>query len=138
MKDSPLHSGSLHVLFYVGLALFAVHEMDAVARYEWRLLPGLSLLGDDAGQITFVLLHIPLFVLLFWMTGHRSEQIRYKSQLSVDGLLLVHGLAHFALSGHPLYEFEAPVETITVYGGALVGIVHGGLLITRQYWGRFT
>lgn len=126
------HSGGLHLLFYVGLALFACHELDAVARHEWRLLPGLSLLDDDAGQITFVLLHIPLFILLFWLTGHRSEQIRHTSQLSVDGLLLVHGLAHFVLSGHPLYEFRAPVETLTVHGGALVGLVHAGLLIARQ------
>lgn len=130
-EDSQ-HSGRLHLLFYVGLALFACHELDAVARYEWRLLPGLSMLDDDTGQITFVLLHIPLFALLFWLTGHRDDQIRLGGQLSVDVILIVHGLVHFALSGHPLYEFEAPVETITVYGGALVGLFHGATLLVSD------
>ena len=53
------HSGLLHILFYLGFSLLACHELDAVARHEWRLLPVLNKLNDDSGLIVFVLLHIP-------------------------------------------------------------------------------
>ena len=124
------HSGLLHILFYLGFSLLACHELDAVARHEWRLLPVLNKLNDDSGLIVFVLLHIPAFTLLIWLTGHHTEKIRWRSQILFDLFLIVHGIAHYLFSGHPLYEFEPPIETITVYGGALVGFFHL-LLLTR-------
>lgn len=126
------HSDWRHILFYVGLALLACHEMDAVARHEWRLLPVLSSLEDTAALVVFVLLHIPIFTFLFWATGHKSEKIRNRSQISTDIFLVAHGVIHFTLSGHVLYEFKAPVETITVYGGAAVGIIHLALKIKEN------
>jgi len=126
------HSGWLHGLFYLGLALLSCHELDAVARHEWRLLPGLNLLDDGAGQAAFVLLHVPVFALLFWLTGHRTDTVRRRSQLAVDAFLVLHAVAHFALSGHELYEFQGPVAAITIYGGALVGAVHAGLALLRR------
>lgn len=126
------HSDWRHFLFYVGLALFACHELDAVGRHEWRLLPIFSSFDDHIGLVAFVLAHIPLFTFLFWATGHQSETIRGRSQLGVDGFLVTHAVIHFALSGHSLYEFEAPVETITVYGGAIVGLAHVLLEIGRN------
>ncbi len=121
------HSDWRHLVFYLGLALLACHELDAVARHEWRLLPILGSLDDDVGSILFILFHIPIFTFLFWATGHRSKTIRRRSQMGVDAFLVAHGVAHFAMSGHALYEFEGAVETITVYGGALIGAAHGGL-----------
>jgi len=123
------HSDWRHGLFYLGLALLAGHELDAVARHEWRLLPVLNLLDDETGQMVFILAHLPLFAALFWLTGHQSLKIRNWSQLGVDGFLIFHGALHYALSGHPLYEFTAPVETITVYGGGIVGAVHLALTL---------
>ena len=126
------HSDYRHFLFYVGLALLACHEMDAVARHEWRLLPFLSSLDDATGLVAFILLHIPIFTLLFWATGHTSEIIRYRSQLGTDIFLVVHGVIHVSLSSHSLYEFEAPIEAITVYGGAGVGIIHMALTFMKR------
>ncbi len=122
------HSGALHILFYLGLALLACHELDAVFRHEWRILPGLSLLSDSIGRTTFILGHIPIFVLLFWLTGHQSKRVRIRSQLSIDAFLIVHAAAHYLMRHHPLYEFEPPVETITVFGGGLIGLVHAMLI----------
>ncbi len=50
--------------------------------------------------------------------------MRRRTQMGVDLFLIAHALVHFALSGHHLYEFVPPVETITVYGGGLVGAMH--------------
>ncbi len=126
------HNDWKHLLFYLGLALLTYHELDAVARHEWRILPGLSLLDDGPAMAVFILAHIPLFAILFWLTGHRVDAIRDRSQFVVDLFLVIHGFIHFALSGHPLYEFKPPIETITVYGGAIIGILHGALLLSRH------
>ncbi len=123
------HSTGLHALFYVGLALLFTHELDAVARQEWRILAPFNGLDDAEAQIVFVLVHIPAFAALLWLSGHRSERLRTVSQIAVDLFLVLHAGLHFALSGSPDYAFVPPVETITVYGGAAVGLGHLGLLL---------
>ena len=119
-----IHRNSESALFFLGLSLLACHELDAVARHEWRLLSILSLLEDEAGFVAFVLAHVPLFAALFWLTAHDSPRVRWRSRLAVDVFLVIHAGLHYSLSGHSLYEFEPPIETITVYGGALVGACH--------------
>lgn len=114
----------IQAIFFMGLALLATHELDAMTRHEWRLLPVLSQLSDESGRFWFVLLHIPVFGLMFWLTGHRNPRIRVTAQRITSGFLVAHGGIHFALSGHALYEFEAPIETVTVYGGAACGLLH--------------
>lgn len=118
------HSGLQHFVFFIALALLACHELDAVARHEWRLLPILSQLNDVDGLKAFVLLHIPIFAILFWLTGHRSDEIRIRSQIFVSVFFIVHAILHSMLSGHDLYEFEAPIETITVYGAAILALIY--------------
>lgn len=122
-------------LFCVVLALLATHELDAIARHEWRMLPVLSDLPDLTGRYWFILLHIPLFALLFWLTGHPAPTFRYRMQLLVDGLVIAHGVAHYVLSGHPAYEFQPPVETITVFGAASLAAVHALFLFKLRATG---
>ncbi len=117
------------LIFYGALSLLICHELDAVARHEWRLLPFLNQLDDQAGLNVFVLLHVPLFILIFWAATHREEAFRWMSQMVMNVLVIVHGIAHLLVSGHHLYEFEAPVETITVYGAAAVSALHAILLM---------
>ncbi len=119
----------IRLIFYTGLALLATHELDAVARHEWRLLPILSGLDDETGRAAFIMLHVPLFAVLFWLVSHPDPVIERRSQLGLDAFLVLHASIHAALSGHALYEFEGWIESITVYGGAVIGIIHGILLM---------
>ena len=114
-------------LFFLGLSLLACHELDAVARHEWRLMVVLERLDDETGFLAFVLGHVPAFAALFWLTAHDSPRVRWWSRLVVDVFLVVHAGLHYSMSGDPLYEFRPPVETITVYGGAVVGMWHAGV-----------
>ena len=109
------------------LSLFCTHEIDAATKGEWRMLPGLSLLNDDAGLFWFVLLHIPLFALIFWLSYHRQTVLRERARLVACALVIIHAVAHFALSGHALYHFHGPMEALTVYGPALAGLVYIGV-----------
>lgn len=114
----------------LALTLLAVHEMDAMTHAEWRLLPVLSGMEDGLARDVFVLLHIPLYTGLIWTLFLGPwKQI---SGRVFCGVLIGHAAAHFALSGHHLYTFAAPIETITVYGGAFASAV----FLVLSYIGR--
>jgi len=125
MQNTSHNASWLTLLFWLGFSLLIAHEMDAMVRHEWRLLPGLSAISDDGvARDLFTLLHIPVFAVLFWLASHPRAALQRRTQMGVDLFLMAHAVVHFALSGHALYEFVPPVETITVYGGAAVGAVH--------------
>lgn len=132
---SERHRNGTRLLFYFGLALLACHELDAVARHEWRLLPGLSLLDDQTALTTFIYLHVPLFMGLFWLTGHNSAVVQRTSQLAVDTFLIVHAIAHVAFSNHALYEFQFPLEESLIFGGAITGALHAVLVLREKQVG---
>ena len=49
-------------LFLVAFALMMTHELDAVARMEWRVLPLTSWMDDNLGFHVFVAAHVPLVI----------------------------------------------------------------------------
>ena len=112
----------LNLSLLASVALLAVHEMDAMTHAEWRLLPILNKLQDQTARDAFVLLHIPLYVGLFWALFFASWK-RVAARV-LSGVMIVHAIAHFTLSGHELYTFAAPIETITVYGAALFALCY--------------
>lgn len=112
------------LIFLIAFSLLAGHEMDAIARHEWRLLPGLSLLDDDPARDLFTLLHIPVYIGILWGAFFASDRARQLTRLVFCIAMMAHGAAHFILSDHVLYEFVPPVETITVYGAALAGLTY--------------
>lgn len=61
------------LIFYIGIALLLTHELDAIARNEWRMFPFICRLKDDIGYKVFIILHIPLFVLILWLMAHPSD-----------------------------------------------------------------
>ncbi|MDJ0920678.1 MAG: hypothetical protein QNI84_06090 [Henriciella sp.] len=115
----------------MAVSLFAVHEMDAMTHSEWLLLPLLGEFTEATGRDIFLLLHIPLYLGLFWALFYASW--RKLAALIFCGALIVHGTAHGLLSGHELYTFVAPTETITVYGAVLVSVLYVALdLLARR------
>jgi hypothetical protein len=129
--NMSLKQNVLSLLFYFSLALLCTHEIDAVAHSEWQLLPILSQMPDEVGFFWFVVLHIPLFTLIFWLTTHTSPIVARRSRFYLSALLLVHGVIHFLLSGHADYTFAPPIETITVYGAAVAGLAY---MVIASFW----
>ena len=76
---------SLDVLYWTMVAFFFTHELDAVKRHKWRVLPLTSFLPERVGEQTFIWLHAPLFLAIFLF----SQGAR------VDGFHL--GLSAFAV-----------------------------------------
>ncbi len=115
----------LNLSLILAVSLLTVHEMDAMTHAEWRLLPVLSGMDETAARETFVLLHIPLYVGVFWAVFVASWKELAGRVFSVAAI--AHATAHFLLSGHEHYTFIPPIETITVYGSALAGFAYLGL-----------
>jgi hypothetical protein len=81
-----------HPLFYLGLSLILMHEMDAIRCKEWRIFPGLSLLSDEIAQIIFIFAHQPLFYFIFWqLSGSQNPEAFIKG---FNIFLLVHLKLH--------------------------------------------
>ena len=112
----------LNLSLIIAFSLLAVHEMDAMTHAEWRLLPGLSALPDETGRDAFIWLHIPLYIGLIWAIFFSSWQQLVGRTFSVA--MIAHAVAHFVLSGHAHYTFVPPIETVTVYGAALAGLIY--------------
>ena len=111
-------------LLAIALSLLISHELDAMIRGEWNLLPGFGGLSESAAADTFNLLHVPLFAAIIIGVMSSSTRVRMRTAMAVEVFLIGHAIAHTALRGAEEYRFEAPVETITVYGAALFSLVH--------------
>jgi hypothetical protein len=111
-------------VFYLGLGTLFTHELDAIANHEWRILPILRSLPEQAGMSTFVLLHIPLFAVLIALVASDDERLRRLSRLSVSAFLLIHAGLHIWFANEAGYEFASTVSKLLIFGGALFGGLH--------------
>ncbi|MCP3982934.1 MAG: hypothetical protein GY723_01010 [bacterium] len=102
----------------LGLSLILTHEIDAMAAREWRMLPGLSRLGDDLGQRVFLIGHVPLFAAVLWgLTG----QSQGTWATAFDTFLIAHAVAHLLLHGHSENGFRRPDSWLLIAGAAFAG-----------------
>lgn len=110
------------IVFYLGLSLLFTHELDAMPNHEWRVLPLLRSLADSAGEVAFVLAHIPIFAIVLACIASLNLNTRSMARDIASGFLILHALLHFAFSGHPSYRFNSALSTSLIYGAALCGL----------------
>jgi phosphotransferase system glucose/maltose/N-acetylglucosamine-specific IIC component len=117
--------------FYIGLGLLLTHELDAVANHEWRGLPLLGTLPDEAGMSVFIAAHVPLFAILIALVASKDERTRALSRLGVGVFLVVHGLLHALSAGEPTYEFSSGLSRGLIFGGSTFGALYLLLSVKR-------
>ncbi len=103
------------MLFSIGLALILLHEMDAMRCHEWRIFPGLSQLSERTGFFLFMVLHIPLFVVIF------SNLDNLEFRRGFDVFLIIHLGLHLLFLRHPKNEFRDWLSWSIITGAALFG-----------------
>lgn len=106
------------LLFLLNLAWIATHELDAIRQEEWRVLPLTSWLNETWGYPVFVLLHIPLFVLVFVGIPMRNFQI------GMDMFLIIHGGLHILFRHHSDYHFDNRLSQILIFGVIPFALAH--------------
>lgn len=109
--------------FRIGFALLLTHELDAVARAEWRVLPLTSFLPEHIAFPVFVLAHVPLFAWLLRLVGHTDATVRRRWQTIVSVFLVVHVGLHLLFSGHEQYDFHHAMSEFLIFGGGLFGVI---------------
>jgi hypothetical protein len=109
-----------HVLFYLGLSLLTIHEMDAMRCNEWRIFPGLSMLSEALGQMVFMLVHIPLFFFIYWQLSQAPNREAF-----VDGFdifMIIHAGLHILFLKHKNNEFKDWVSWTLIIGASVCGL----------------
>ena len=109
-------------LFYVAmLGFFITHELDAMQRHEWRILPLTSFLPDETGRQVFVWMHVPLFAALFFYgAGDPTSTVAFG--LSV--FAIIHVGLHWLFRRHPKNEFDNPTSWAIIIGAGVFGAAH--------------
>lgn len=110
-----------YILFYFGLSLFLIHEMDAVYHQEWRMFPGLSKLNNKKGYITFISLHIPIFILIFWLITNTSTIEMFATIFDI--FMIVHLLLHILFFKHEKNKFKNKLSWSIITGIAICGLL---------------
>lgn len=105
--------------FLLGVTFIFLHEMDAIRCKEWRIFPGLSLLDDQKGYITFVFAHIPLVYWIFHEIYVRNENFIYY----FDIFLIIHLFLHLLFLMHQKNEFKDWISWSIIIGAALCGLL---------------
>lgn len=108
-----------HFLFYLALSFFCVHEMDAVRCREWRIFPLLSLANDKWGRAIFILVHIPLFSLLWLQLSGANH--RFITGMNV--FFILHMLLHLAYLRHKKNEFKDGISWLLITGNGICGLL---------------
>lgn len=93
----------LDILYYSMVGAFFTHDLDAVRRHEWRILPGFALLPEHKGEQIFIWIHVPLLALLLWGgDGEPTSAIR----IGLSIFAIVHVGLHVLFRRHPANEFN--------------------------------
>lgn len=107
----------IDILYWSMVAAFASHELDAMRRHEWRILPLTNFLPDEIGARVFLWAHLPLFFLIFWFSKDGGNSV-FAAGLS--SFAIVHVGLHWLFRSHPKNEFNTFGSWVLI---ALVGIL---------------
>jgi hypothetical protein len=122
-----------NVLFNLGLATLSTHELDAVTQSEWHLLYILNNLPEQIAANTFVVLHVPLFTIIFGLGFNDNPKVRKWARIIFSLFLIIHAGLHKALENHPLYTFNSLISKCLIFGAGLIGVLYLIALIGETY-----
>jgi len=109
------------LLFYSMLAFLVTHELDAMRRHEWRLLPLTSFLPEKTGEQLFIWAHVPLIVVIIWFGCLAPDSI-FSQGLS--GFAIFHIVMHWFYRNHAANEFTGFTSWALIIGPGLLGASH--------------
>ena len=91
-----------NLFFNLGLSTLFTHELDAVNQSEWHLLYILRDLPEEMAAKTFIVIYVPLFAIIIWLTFNEKSNIRYWARTVFAAFLIIHAVLHKSLENHPL------------------------------------
>jgi len=86
----------IKLLFWINISLFILHEMDAVKTCEWKMMIFMKRLSNDTGHFVFTALHLPIFMIIFYLTDCYPEYMIPSFSI----LLIIHQIVHILFRKH--------------------------------------
>ena len=108
-------------LYWAMISALLTHELDAVKRHEWRVLPLTSFLPEKTGEQVFIWMHIPLFLVLLWFSRAGAHTT---FALSFSAFAVFHVFLHWVFRKHPAYEFNNLSSWAIIVLTGLLGAAH--------------
>ena len=116
----------LSFVYVLSVALMLTHELDAVRRHEWRILPGMERLPDARGAQLFVWVHAPLVAALLWFSFSDGATNLFRAGFCV--FCIVHAGLHWWYRNHPFCEFNNPGSRLLIWMTGISGAAYLVLL----------
>ena len=109
-----------YLLFFTGLSFLTVHEMDAIRCKEWKIFPGLALLGNKRGYLVFMLAHILLFFIVFYQLTYNHGNVGFIK--GIDIFLIAQTGLHLLFLKHKKNEFKGWLSWMLIIGAGILGL----------------
>ena len=106
---------------YLALAFIWTHELDALDRHEWRVMPVLRTLPDALAKRIFLWMHVPLMALSAWLIAAGPGSV---GAGILAGLCILHVGLHRLFRNHPAYEFQGLESRLLILGAGLFGALY--------------
>jgi hypothetical protein len=107
--------------FYLALSFIFLHEMDAIRCKEWRIFPILKSLPDKLGMQLFILLHIPIFIWLFYELSDISFITFNNFRRNLDVFLIIHVFMHLVVLNTKENQFKDWLSWLLILGAGFWG-----------------
>lgn len=107
--------------YVIMLGFLVSHELDAVRRHEWRVLPLFSALPEWLSEQVFIWGHLPIFALLFGFGGFNPMST---IALCLSAFAIVHVFLHILFRQHAQYEFHSASSWALIIGMGVSGALH--------------
>ena len=118
------------LVFFTGVSMLLLHEMDAIDKKEWQLLFVLRRLPDEGAMRWFIVIHLPLFVALLALVAAGPSPLVRWIEAGVDSFLVVHAGLHERLAAKGARAFANPFSRALILSAAALGALHMILLAT--------
>jgi uncharacterized protein DUF6713 len=106
---------------YLALALIWTHELDAIDRHEWRVMPLLNALPDATAKRIFLWMHVPLMYLTILIAVAGPGSI---GAGILTGFCVVHVGLHWLFRNHPANEFSGAGSQALILGAGGFGALY--------------
>ncbi len=112
-----------YTYFFLAIAFLLVHEMDAIHKHEWRMFPLTYWLPEAWGYRVFTLLHIPLYVGLFFAIVQLPSPSARNIIYWLDVFCIIHVLLHLLFLMHKKNEFKGFISWLLIAGAGFFGLI---------------
>jgi len=95
--------------------------MDAIRCKEWRIFPGLSLLGDYWGFVIFMFAHLPIFFFIYHQLNNPESSEAFMKGFTI--FLIAHLLLHILYLKHSKNAFKDWISWTFIAGSAVFVLI---------------